>query len=580
MAWGRGFGVGGVAPRVAPSAARGYGDRRVTEETDESRQPDPADEADPTPDPATDESPSTPESTNTVASAPPPGEPPPPPSASPARDRGRTVAFGTLGVLLALSAVLIARGPQSPASAPIAPGDGVLLGAERTEAAPSSSSASVTSAPAAASGAAQADAGPKFVPIWRVGSLEHDGAIEIVRGALGKHTIAGALAQAGIPRLEQRRVTHAVDGIRRVEHGSPSDTFVVARDRAKGNIVAFEYIASPTDVWQAKTDEAAGGTDGGGASMGSEHRFVIKKLELFVEKKRSTSALVVTTDLAKAVLAASVREEATAEIADALEGHGDAAVIKPGVRLRVVGHEEWVEGTFAHFQIDAVDYVPKSGSPLRVYFYERDSSVEGSRRRTPHPGFYDAKGQQPFRGTFRSPLPAARITSRFNPKRMHPVLHVVTPHNGVDFGASSGTPVYASASGTVHSAGDSGPCGNMVQIEHANGLSTAYCHLSRFAAGLHSGQHVEARQLVGYVGQTGRATGPHLHFAVKRGGNFIDPLGLKMDGVRTLPPSDREVFGKRRAELDAALDAITLPSADGVVVVDDKDDKDEPGGEE
>jgi murein DD-endopeptidase MepM/ murein hydrolase activator NlpD len=161
------------------------------------------------------------------------------------------------------------------------------------------------------------------------------------------------------------------------------------------------------------------------------------------------------------------------------------------------------------------------------------------------------------------------------------VLHVVMPHNGIDFGASTGTPVFAASSGTVHSAGDGGPCGNMVQIEHGSGLTTAYCHLSRFAPGLRPGQHVEARQLVGYVGQTGRVTGPHLHFAVKRGSNFIDPLALKMDGVRTLPPADREAFAKKRAELDAALEAVTLPSADGVVVVDDKDEnKDEPGGEE
>ena len=100
---------------------------------------------------------------------------------------------------------------------------------------------------------------------------------------------------------------------------------------------------------------------------------------------------------------------------------------------------------------------------------------------------------------------------------MHPVLHVVMPHNGIDFAASPGTPVYSSAAGAVSSVGDGGPCGNMVQIKHTNGLTTAYCHLQRFAPGLHAGQHVEQRQLVGFVGQTGRATGPHLHFAVKRG---------------------------------------------------------------
>jgi murein DD-endopeptidase MepM/ murein hydrolase activator NlpD len=101
----------------------------------------------------------------------------------------------------------------------------------------------------------------------------------------------------------------------------------------------------------------------------------------------------------------------------------------------------------------------------------------------------------------------------------------------------------------------------MVQVKHPNGLITAYCHLQRFAAGLHPGQHLDIRQLVGYVGQTGRATGPHLHFAVKRGAIFVDPLALKLDGVRVLPADQREEFAKTRVELDGVLDGVPLPSA-------------------
>jgi murein DD-endopeptidase MepM/ murein hydrolase activator NlpD len=141
------------------------------------------------------------------------------------------------------------------------------------------------------------------------------------------------------------------------------------------------------------------------------------------------------------------------------------------------------------------------------------------------------------------------------------VLHVVMPHNGIDFAAPSGTPIYAAASGVVRSAGDSGPCGNMVMIDHPNGLTTAYCHMSKFAPGIHAGLHVETRQLVGYVGQTGRATGPHLHFAVKRGDIFLDPMILKLDGVRVIPAKERGAFDERRAALDAELDAIPLPDA-------------------
>jgi murein DD-endopeptidase MepM/ murein hydrolase activator NlpD len=101
----------------------------------------------------------------------------------------------------------------------------------------------------------------------------------------------------------------------------------------------------------------------------------------------------------------------------------------------------------------------------------------------------------------------------------------------------------------------------MVVLRHENNLASGYCHMSRFASGLHAGQHVEARQLIGYVGATGRVTGPHLHFWVKRGDTFIDPLSLRLDGVRVLPAGDRDDFAALREELDQALDGISLPAA-------------------
>lgn len=463
--------------------------------------------------------------------------------------------------LVVLGLVLIVRGPRTPVLAKPA-GDAPDVPAVLTRALVDAVDASA----AAPVVVRDADAGPKFMPAFRVATLKSEPGIEIVEGTYGKRSLSAALAHVGLPRTEIKRLSHAFDGVHRIEHPAQTERFVLARDRAKGTLVGFEHIASPSEVWQARVDE--GSTD---------KRLVAKRLDLYVEHKRIATALAVSADLHKAVSAAGMRDGALDAIDEALEGHVDLATIRPGVRLRVVADEEWVDGAFARLKVQAIELAPKIGSPQRVYYYERDASSEAPRRRAPHPGFYDAKGQQPYRGVFRSPLPLARVTSRFNPRRMHPVLHVVMPHNGIDFGAGTGTPVYASATGTVTTAGDGGPCGNMVQIEHGNGLTTAYCHLSRFAPGLHTGQHVEARQLVGYVGQTGRATGPHLHFAVKRGGVFIDPLALKMDGVRVLPPSDREVFAKRRVELDAALDAIPLPSIDAAP---EPAEADEPAGEE
>jgi murein DD-endopeptidase MepM/ murein hydrolase activator NlpD len=251
-------------------------------------------------------------------------------------------------------------------------------------------------------------------------------------------------------------------------------------------------------------------------------------------------------------------DEVLSMLDDALEGHGELADIRPGARLRLVATQERVDGAFARWtSLDAVEYVPASaGAPtVRVYLLGGDEDRPHDRR-----GWFDARGRQPYHGGWRSPVPMARIASRFDPHRMHPVLHVVRPHNGVDFASPVGTPVYATAAGVVQSAGNGGPCGNMVEIAHPGGITSVYCHLSRFAAGLHPGQRVESRQLIGYVGQTGRVTGPHLHFGIKKNGVFIDPMTLRLDGVRVVPRNRREEFERIRSALDEELDAIPLPA--------------------
>jgi hypothetical protein len=142
---------------------------------------------------------------------------------------------------------------------------------------------------------------------------------------------------------------------------------------------------------------------------------------------------------------------------------------------------------------------------------------------------------------------------------MHPVLKKVMPHNGTDFGAGAGTPIYAAYRGTVASVGMQGPSGNLVLIDHDGGLQTGYAHMSRFAPGIERGDKVGTRQLIGYVGSTGRSTGPHLHFTAKKDGKFFDPLQLKLDALELLPVTDRETFLRQKQELDAALEAIPLP---------------------
>ena len=386
-------------------------------------------------------------------------------------------------------------------------------------------------------------------PQWRVARLAQDKSLELIESSVGKRPLVVALGESGIARNDAQRIFNAFRGVRNFNRAQPTHTFVVARKKGKGgHLVAFEYLESPSQVWQARENDLG--------------VLEAKKLELAIEEHRVTAGFAVEGDLRESVKKAGFDPALLESLDDALDGHAELAEVHPGARLRVIATEERLDGVFTRYtDINAVEYFPaptssKSGAaeanaPIRVYHYMGDRRARG---------YFDASGKRPYRGGWRAPLPGARISSRFNPRRKHPVLHIISPHNGVDFAAPSGTPVYASADGIVKHAGDGGPCGNMVQIEHKNGLITAYCHLSRFAAGLHVGESVEARQLVGYVGQTGRATGPHLHFAVKRKGAFIDPLSLKLDGILVLPSFARAEFDEDRKRLDAELDGIALPA--------------------
>lgn len=401
----------------------------------------------------------------------------------------------------------------------------------------------------AGDGGDQDDAAPPRPATWRVARLADDPTVTLVEGTMGKRPLLVALSAAGLPRSESRRVVSSLQDVRDVDHFDPKDTFEIARDKASGRVVAFELAGSPVDVWQAREDASPDGT----------FRLVTRRLELSSERVRIRKAVLVGADLRASFVDAGLSpiDDVLSMLDDALEGHAELSDIRPGARLRIVATLERVDGAFVRWaSLDAVEYFPASPSApsVRVYWFGDDEH---------HHGWYDAKGRQPTHGGWRMPIPFAHVVSPFNPHRMHPVLHVVMPHNGVDLRAAAGTPVYATAAGTVVSVGMDGPCGNKVELSHPGGVSSVYCHLSRFAAGLHVGQHVEGRQLIAYVGQTGRVTGPHLHFGIKKDGQFIDPMTLRLDTVRVVPRGKRDDFDREKASLDAELDTIPLPAAAG-----------------
>jgi murein DD-endopeptidase MepM/ murein hydrolase activator NlpD len=171
--------------------------------------------------------------------------------------------------------------------------------------------------------------------------------------------------------------------------------------------------------------------------------------------------------------------------------------------------------------------------------------------------YVDEKGRGVQRTLLKTPLKYARISSGFNPARMHPVLHRVKSHKGVDYAAPEGTPVWAAADGKIVYRDKQKGAGNLVILSHAGGLTTLYMHLSRFAKGQKVGQTVRAKTVIGYVGMTGLATGPHLHFGVKKNGKYVDPQSVESARGPGVPTSKRNAFQRERDARLAELEALS-----------------------
>ncbi len=156
-------------------------------------------------------------------------------------------------------------------------------------------------------------------------------------------------------------------------------------------------------------------------------------------------------------------------------------------------------------------------------------------------GYYEEAGNSVRKALMKTPIDGARLSSSFG-MRKHPVLGYNKMHKGVDFAAPRGTPIYAAGDGRISYLGTKGGYGKYIRIRHHSGLSTAYAHMSRYKKGLGNGARVKQGQIIGYVGTTGRSTGPHLHYEVLQGGRQVNPRKLKMQKGKKLAGKDLEIF--------------------------------------
>jgi murein DD-endopeptidase MepM/ murein hydrolase activator NlpD len=182
---------------------------------------------------------------------------------------------------------------------------------------------------------------------------------------------------------------------------------------------------------------------------------------------------------------------------------------------------------------------------LNAYFFKQNGGKEGR--------YFDAKGREIGTAFLRSPLPVIKVTSRFSYQRLHPILGSERPHLGVDLAAPIGTPVMAAADGKVEFAGWRNGFGKTVLLRHSGGVTTQYAHLSRFGNGVSAGARVRQRQVIGYVGVSGLATGPHLDYRLAVKGVFKDPFSVKFMPKSILASADLRRFNAQSANWMACL---------------------------
>jgi murein DD-endopeptidase MepM/ murein hydrolase activator NlpD len=349
-----------------------------------------------------------------------------------------------------------------------------------------------------------------------------------------------ALTGAGASREEAEQLTAALTGVLDFRRCRPEDQLTFERS-GDGRLVRFEYHADRTHIYEA-VRRGPGGT------------LVGRQVEVPIQRVRVAKGGYVSGSLGDALDHNGLGRSLVGVFVDTLASRVNFGTqTREGDAFRIVVDEERVQGEFLRYgTVHALEYTgARSGTHRAFHFTPREGA----------PDYFDETGRSMHGGWLRTPVAYDRISSVFDPRRMHPVLRRIKPHNGIDYAASTGTPVWAAADGTVIWAGERGPNGNLVGLRHADGFDSYYAHLSRIERGIRVGATVRQRQVIGAVGTTGRSTGPHLHFGLQRRGRFVDPARYLNGPGRMMAPASLPAFRRVARDLGAELTRVPLAPA-------------------
>jgi murein DD-endopeptidase MepM/ murein hydrolase activator NlpD len=301
-------------------------------------------------------------------------------------------------------------------------------------------------------------------------------------------------------------------------------------DIQNNELIALEYVISRTDSLAVEKPD-----DTFQAEMS------VKELTPFT----SFAEGIIDSSLFLAAQKAGLSEGLTMELANIFGWDVDFALdIRAGDSFRVIYQEMHLEGEKV-----------KDGEILAAQFTNQGQTFTAVRYETSDRGtsYFTPDGDSMRKAFLRSPIDFARISSHFNLKRKHPVLHTIRAHKGTDYAASKGTPIKATGDGKVVFAGRKGGYGKVVIIQHGQKYKTLYAHMNNYARGIRSGARVRQGQVIGYVGSTGLATGPHLHYEFYMNGSVRNPVTVKLPHAEPIGSQDKDQFLALAQQMEGQL---------------------------
>lgn len=344
-------------------------------------------------------------------------------------------------------------------------------------------------------------------------------------------SLARIFQRQGLRAAELHAILESGKEAKRLTRIHPGEVLQYRTD-GDGRLLAVRYEFSPLEAMEATRPDASS-------------RFTSRLVQRSPETRIAFSEGRIDSSLFVAAARSGLPDATIMNLANIFQWDIDFVHdIRPGDSFHVLYEQKWLDGEMiGNVAIVAAEFHNRG----RIHRAVRYTSSEG------HTNYFTPEGRSMRRAFLRAPVEFSRISSNFNMRRLHPIHNRVVPHRGIDYAAPTGTPIMAAGDGVVTTAASHHANGNYVIIRHGEQYQTKYLHLHRFGRGIRSGARVRQGQIIGYVGMTGWATGPHLHYEFLVNGVHQNPRTVNLPQAEPIAESERARFLATTRDLIAAL---------------------------